>query len=112
MDLKGFLSTVNQDSVIALTVPLLVHEDDSVIIGYHSPEAGSGHLTIPQSELKTVAGMLYTGKHFPVAVHGLKRMREVYQLLDLDLEHEQVWDTPGSWPTCSIQAATMITGTG
>ena len=37
--------------------------------------------------------MLYTGKHFPVAVHGLKRMREVYQIRDLDLDHERVWDT-------------------
>ena len=37
--------------------------------------------------------MLYTGKHFPVAVHGLKRMCEVFQIRDLELEHERVWDT-------------------
>jgi hypothetical protein len=93
MDLKSFMSTLNTDSLVGLSVPLSVPEDDSIMIGYHSPEAGSGHLTIPQSELETVAGMLYTGKHFPVAVHGLKKMREVYQFRDLGLEHERIWDT-------------------
>jgi hypothetical protein len=93
VDLKSFLSTVNTDSYIGLSVPLLVPEDDSAIIGYFSPETGAGHITFPQLELRSAAALLYAGKHCPVAVHGLKRMREVYQLRDLDLEHERVWDT-------------------
>lgn len=93
MDLKGFMTTVNQDSVTALTVPLLVHEDDSVVIGYHSPQMGSGHITFPASELISAAELLYTGKHFPLVVHGLKKIREVYQLRDLELDPRRVWDT-------------------
>jgi DNA polymerase I len=93
VDLNGFLSTVNKDSLIGLTVPLLVSDDDSAIIGYYNPEIGAGHIRFPQTELKAAVGLLYTGQRFPVAVHGLKRMREVYQLRDLDLEHERVWDT-------------------
>jgi DNA polymerase I len=93
VDLKSFLSTVNTDSLIGLSVPLLVPEDDSAIIGYFTPETGAGHITFPQRELRSAAALLYAGKHCPVAVHGLKRMREVYQLRDLDLEHERVWDT-------------------
>jgi DNA polymerase I len=92
-DLKSFLSTVNKDSLVGLSVPLPIPEEDSAIIGYYSLEKGAGHITLPQSELKAAAGLLYTGKHFPVAVHGLKRMREVYQLRDLELDHERVWDT-------------------
>ena len=86
MDLKSFLSTVNKDSLVGLSVPLPVPEEDSAIIGYYSLETGAGHITLKQSELKPAAGLLYTGKHFPVAVHGLKRMREVYQIRDLELE--------------------------
>ncbi|MGB6064554.1 MAG: DNA polymerase [Desulfomonilaceae bacterium] len=93
MDLKSFLSAVNQDSVTALSVPLLFPEDDSVIIGYYSPEMGAGHITLKQSELRPAAGLLYTGKHFPVAVHGLKRMREVHQIRDLEIDPLRVWDT-------------------
>lgn len=93
MDLRSFLSTVNTDSYIGLSVPLLLPEDDSAIIGYFSPETGAGHITFPQSELKSAASLLYTGKHFPVAVHGLKRMCEVFQIEDLELEHERVQDT-------------------
>ena len=71
-----------------------VPEEDSAIIGYYSPETGAGHITLPQSELKAAAGLLYTGKHFPVAAHGLKRVCEVFQIGDLELdEHQRVWDT-------------------
>jgi DNA polymerase I len=93
VDLRSFLSTVNTDSYIGLSVPLLVPEDDSASIGYFSPETGAGHITLPQSELKSAANLLYTGKHFPVAVHGLKRMCEIFQIGDLELEHERVQDT-------------------
>ncbi|WP_041286276.1 DNA polymerase [Desulfomonile tiedjei] len=93
MDLKSFMSTLNTDSLVGLSVPLSVPEDDSIMIGYFRPETGAGHVRLPQSELKAAVGLLYTGKDFPVAVHGLKRMREVYQLRDLDLEHERIWDT-------------------
>lgn len=93
MDLHSFLSTVNKDSLVGLSVPLLVPEEDSIIIGYYNPEAGAGYITLSQSELKSAAALLYTGKRFPVAVHGLKKMREVYQLRDLPLEHERVRDT-------------------
>jgi hypothetical protein len=93
MDLKSFLSTVNQDSATALTVPLPVHEDDSVIIGYDRPQTGAGYITLPLSELKPAAGLLYTGQHFPVVVHGLKRLREVYRLPDVEIDPLSVWDT-------------------
>lgn len=93
MDLKSFLSTINKDSLVGLSVPLLDAEDGAAIIGYYSPDTGAGHITFPQSELKSAVRLLYIGKYFPMAVHGLKRMREVYQLRDLDLEHERVWDT-------------------
>jgi DNA polymerase I len=92
-DLKSFLSTVNKDSLVGLSVPLPVPEEDSAIIGYYSLETGSGHITLPQTELKAAIGSLYTGKHFPVAVHGLKRMCEVFQIRDMELEPERVWDT-------------------
>ncbi len=36
---------------------------------------------------------LYTGKHFRLAVHGLKRIREHYQLRDLGVEYDRVIDT-------------------
>jgi DNA polymerase I-like protein with 3'-5' exonuclease and polymerase domains len=93
VDLKSFLSTVNRDLLTALTVPVLVPEEGSVIIGYYSSTTGAGNITLPQGELKSAAGLLYTGKHFTVAVHGLKRMCEVYQVQDLEFEHERVWDT-------------------
>ena len=93
MDLKSFLSTVNKDSLVGLSVPLLIAEEDSAIIGYYSPEMGAGHVTIPQIELESVAGVLYTGKHFPVAIHGLKRMREIYEIRDLEINPLRVWDT-------------------
>lgn len=93
MDLMSFLSTVNKESLVGLSVPLLVAEDDSAIIGYYSPETGAGHIGLSRGELKSAAGLLYTGKHFSVAVHGLKRMCEVYQLRNLDLDHPRVWDT-------------------
>ena len=93
MDLKTFLNTVMRDSLIGLSVPLSVFEAGSIIIGYYSPGMGAGHITLPKSELKSAAGLLYTGELFPVAVHGLKRIWEVYQLRDLDLDHESVWDT-------------------
>ena len=93
MDLKSFLSTLNKDSLVGLSVPLSVPEDDSTMIGYYRPETGAGHITLKQSELRHAAGLLYTGKYFPVAVHGLKRMREVYQIRDLEIDPLRVWDT-------------------
>ncbi len=92
MDLKSFLSTVNRDSLIGLTVPVFIPEDDSAIIGYHGHDVGSGCFRFPASELRDVVEKLHTGNYFPVAIHGFKRMREVYKLRDLGLEHERVWD--------------------
>lgn len=92
-DLKSFLSTVNKDSLVGLSAPLPVPEEDSAIIGYYSLETGAGHIILPQSELKSAVELFYSGKRFPVAVHGLKRMREVYHIRDLEFEHERVWDT-------------------
>ncbi|MBI5250756.1 MAG: hypothetical protein HY912_14795 [Desulfomonile tiedjei] len=93
MDLKSFLSTVNKDSLVGLSVPLSVPEDDSVIIGYYGPETGAGYITAPRGELDSAVGILYTGKRFPVAVHGLKRMREVYEIRGLEIDPLRVWDT-------------------
>ena len=93
MDLSSFLSTVNKDSLIGLSAPVLVPDKDSAIIGYYCPQMGAGHLQIPTNELRSMAENLYTGECFPVAVHGLKRIREVYRLEDLELEPPRVWDT-------------------
>ena len=93
MDLKSLLNTVNRDSFIGLSVPLSVPKAGSIIIGSYSPGMGAGHITLPESDLRSAAGLLYTGERFSVAVHGLKKMREVHRLRDLDLDHESVWDT-------------------
>jgi DNA polymerase I len=93
VDLQSFLSTVNKDSLVGLSVPLSVPEDDSVIIGYYGAETHAGYITVPRGELKSAAGILYTGSDFTVAVHGLKRMQEVYQIRDMELEQERLWDT-------------------
>jgi hypothetical protein len=66
VDLKSFLSTVNKYSLVGLSVPLPVPEEDSAIIGYYSLETDAGHISLPQSELKAAAGFLYTaGTLFP-----------------------------------------------
>ncbi len=61
MDLKSFVSTVNKDSLVVLSVPLPVPEENSAIMGYYSSETGAGHTTLPQSELKAAAGLLFPG---------------------------------------------------
>jgi hypothetical protein len=76
--LSPTLSAINKNSLVRLSVPLSVPEDDSVIIGYYGAETGAGYITVPQGELESAAGILYMGKHFPVAVHGLMRVREIY----------------------------------
>jgi len=93
VDLKSFLSTVKKDSLIGLPIPVPVANDGAAVIGYYCPEMGAGHLDLPPGELKLAAQLLYTAKHVRVAAHGLKRMREVYRLPDLALNHERVWDT-------------------
>ena len=93
MDLSSFLSTVNKDSLVGLSAPVLVPEERSAIICYYCPQMGAGHVQIAANELESTAAKLYTGRHFPVAVHGLKRMREVYRLGDLELDPPRVWDT-------------------
>jgi DNA polymerase-1 len=92
VDLKSFLNTVNKDSFVGLSVPLPVAENDSAIIGYYSPETGAGNIGLSQGELKSSIGLLYTGNHFSVAVHGPKRLCEVYQLRDIELAPNRVWD--------------------
>ena len=53
---------MNKYSLVGLSVPLPVPGDDSVVIGYYSPEAGAGHITLPQSELKAAVGLLLPGR--------------------------------------------------
>ncbi|MFC1833800.1 DNA polymerase [Thermodesulfobacteriota bacterium] len=93
MDLKSFLSTVNKDSLVGLSAPVFIPEEGSAIIGYYSPPIGEGHFQIPANELESAAEQLYTARHFPLAIHGLKRMREVYRLRDLGPAPQRVWDT-------------------
>jgi DNA polymerase I len=93
VDLNSFLRAVDRDSLIGLSAPLSVPNAGSVIIGYYGSQTGAGYITLPQHELMSAAGLLYTGKHFPAAVHGLKRMRETYQIRDLDFDPLRVWDT-------------------
>ena len=73
MDLSSFLSTVNKDSLVGLSAPILVPEEGCAIIGYYCPQMGAGHLQITSSELESVADVLYTGRHFPC---GYSRLEE------------------------------------
>jgi DNA polymerase I-like protein with 3'-5' exonuclease and polymerase domains len=82
---------VDKDSVVGLSAPVLIPEECSAIVGYYCQEAGAGSLQIPVTNLEYTAEQLYTGQRFPVAVHGLKRILEVFRLGDLD--RMRVWDT-------------------
>ncbi len=93
MDLKSFLNSIDKDLLVGLSIPLCVAEEDSVFIGYYNPATGPGHIVLTRNKLKSASEVLYTGKYFPIAVHGLKRIREAYELPDLELEHEKIWDT-------------------
>ena len=66
MDLKSFLNTVNRDSLVGLSVPVIRHRGTiASVIGYYCPEMRTGHITLPESELRSAAGLALHGQRFP-----------------------------------------------
>jgi DNA polymerase I len=90
--IEDFLQEFTINDTVALSAPLFVPEDSSLIIGYFGPGATGG--TIHLQDLQSDSWKdLYTGKYFRVAVHGLKRIREVHHLRDLAVQCDRVIDT-------------------
>jgi hypothetical protein len=81
-DLKSCLSTVNKESLVGLSVPLPVPEEDSAIIGYYSLETGAGHIRLPQIELKAAVGLLLPGGDSHPARSAKLRLA-LYQLIHM-----------------------------
>ncbi len=89
---EDFIQQFTFNDTVALSAPLSIPEDSSMIIGYYSPARAGGSIhpcNIQPHSWKE----LYTGKYFRVAVHGLKRIREVHHLRDLDVQYDRVLDT-------------------
>ncbi len=63
-----------------------------MIIGYYSPARAGGSIHLRNFEPGSWKE-LYTGKYFLLAVHGLKRIREVHHLRDLDVQCDRVTDS-------------------
>jgi hypothetical protein len=82
-----------EDSVVAVTAPLLLPDDGLVLIGLYGPGGGSRRSCIRREHLAVAAVCLFSGNEFSVAVHGLKRIREVYGLGELNLNPDRVLDT-------------------
>ena len=91
-DIADFIRQFAVDETVALSAPLLVPEDSSLIIGYFSPGATKGNIHLHDVQSDSWKE-LYTGKYFHVAVHGLKRIQEVHGLRDLDVRHDRIIDS-------------------
>jgi DNA polymerase I len=91
-NIEDFTQQVSHDDTVALSAPLLIQEDSSVIIGYYSPAIGQGGIRLHNVQLDSWKD-LYSGKYFRLAVHGLKRIQEQHQLRDLDVQPDRVIDT-------------------
>lgn len=99
MDLADLITLFDQGSLVGLSPPLLLqspnpdkNQECDIIIGYYSDRIGAGRIHVSLAGLHQWAG-LYSGYYFHVAVHGLKRIREVYRLRDLNLRFDHVCDT-------------------
>jgi DNA polymerase I len=91
-NIEDFIQQLTNYDTVALSAPLHIQEDSSVIIGYYSPTGGQGSIHLHNTQPDSWAD-LYTGKYFRLAVHGLKRIREHHQLRDLDVHPDRVIDT-------------------
>ena len=91
-NIEEFIQQFTFNDTVALSAPLSIPEDPSMIIGYYSPARAGGSIHLRNFEPSSWKD-LYTGKYFLLAVHGLKRIRELYQLRDLDVQYDRVLDT-------------------
>jgi DNA polymerase I len=92
--IEDFIREFTVNDTVALSAPLFVPEDSSLIIGYFSPGPAPNKGNIHLHDAKSDSWKdLYTGRHFRVAVHGLKRIREVHHLKDLDVQYDRIIDT-------------------
>jgi DNA polymerase I len=91
-NIEDFTQQVSCNDTVALSAPLLIPEDSSMIIGYYSPGKGAGSIHLRSVQQESWRD-LYTGKYFRLAVHGLKRIQEQHQLRDLDVQPHRVIDT-------------------
>lgn len=99
MLLTDLFTVFDQGSLVGLSPPLLLQSPDpdtnkecDIIIGYYSERIGTGRVHVGIDDLHQWGG-LYSGAHFPIAVHGLKRIRETYKLRNLNLRCDRMWDT-------------------
>ena len=91
-NIEDFVQQFTSNDTVALTAPLSVPEDSSMIIGYYNPARARGSIHLRNIQPHAWKE-LYTGKYFLLAVHGLKRIRELYQLRDLDVQCDRVIDS-------------------
>jgi DNA polymerase-1 len=91
LDAQEFVQQFTINDTVALSAPLLIPEDSSLIVGYFGSGGAMGSIHLRNVQPDSWKD-LYTGKHFRVAVHGLKRIREVHGLRDLDVRPDRVID--------------------
>lgn len=91
-DIDDFIRQFTINDTVALSAPLFIPEDSSLIIGYSGPATTRGNIHLQNVQSDSWKD-LYTGKYFRVAVHGLKRIQEVHGLRDLDVQYDRIIDT-------------------
>ena len=91
-NIEDFIQQFASNDTVALTAPLSIPEDSSIIIGYYSPARGRGSIHLRNFQPDSWKD-LYSGKYFHLAIHGLKRIREVHHLRELDVQYDRVLDT-------------------
>ena len=91
-NIDDFIQQVSGNDTVALSAPLLIPEDSSLIIGYYSPGQGSGGFHLHDSHPDSWKD-LYSGRYFRLALHGLKRIQEQHRLRDLDVQPDRAIDT-------------------
>jgi hypothetical protein len=91
-NIEDFIQQVGCNDTVALSAPLLIPEDSSMIMGYYSLGKGAGSIHLRSVQQESWRD-LYSGRYFRLAVHGLKRIQEQHQLRDLDAQPDRVIDT-------------------
>lgn len=90
--IEDFIGQFTINDTIALSAPLIIPEDSSLIIGFFGPGGATGNIHLQDIQSDSWKD-LYTGKYFRAAVHGLKRIRECHRLKDLDVQYDRIIDT-------------------
>ena len=76
---------------IAVTAPLKLK--GTALVGLYTSVGDSYCAELPTSELKLIGELLYLPKHFPIIVHGLKRIWEFLDFNTDELDLKLVTDT-------------------